>query len=76
MSTAKPAATAKLAIKKAVDKPGLAAAQHSKTVDKPTVIAAKPVTKPVRLAKVDPLAPLPEKHSAKIRDSRDLHTGR
>jgi hypothetical protein len=76
MSTAKPAATAKPAIKKAVDKPGLAAAQHSKTVDKPTVIAAKPVTKPVRLAKVDPLAPLPEKHSAKIRDSRDLHTGR
>ena len=76
MSTAKPAATAKPAIKKAVDKPGLAAAQHSKTVDKPIVALAKPVTKPIRLAKVDPLAPLPEKHSAKTRDSKDLHTGR
>ena len=29
---------------------------------------------PVRLAKMDPLAPLPEKHSAKT--SKDLHTGR
>jgi hypothetical protein len=38
------------------------------------VAAAKPVTKPVRLAKVDPLAPLPEKHLAKI--SKDLHPGR
>ena len=34
-----------------------------KSVDKPIIAAAKPVTKPVRLAKVDPLAPLPAKHS-------------
>jgi hypothetical protein len=34
-----------------------------KSVDKPTLAATRPVTKPVRLAKVDPLAPLPAKHS-------------
>jgi hypothetical protein len=34
-----------------------------KSVDKPTVGATRPVTKPVRIAKVDPLAPLPAKHS-------------
>jgi hypothetical protein len=50
-STEKPAAAAKPVQKKSVDKPGLAAAQ--------------PVTKPVRIAKTDPLAPLPEKRSAK-----------
>jgi hypothetical protein len=50
-STDKPAAAAKPVQKKSVDKPGLAAAQ--------------PVTKPVRIAKTDPLAPLPEKRSAK-----------
>jgi hypothetical protein len=79
MSTAKSAATAKPATKKAVDKPGLAAAQHSKTVDKPTVVAATPVTRPMRLAKVDPLAPLPDRHSPKstlTKASKDLHTGR
>ena len=32
-----------------------------KSVDKPGLAAAKPVTKPVRLAKNDPLAPLPDK---------------
>jgi hypothetical protein len=32
-----------------------------KVVDKPMVAVAKPVTKPVRLAKTDPLAPLPGK---------------
>lgn len=50
-STDRLAAAAKPVIKKSVDKPGLAAAQ--------------PVTKPVRIAKTDPLAPLPEKRSAK-----------
>lgn len=50
-STEKPAAAAKPVEKKSVDKPGLAAAQ--------------PVTKPVRIAKVDPLAPLPEKRPTK-----------
>jgi hypothetical protein len=46
-STEKPVAAAKPAPKKSVDKPGLA--------------AAKPVTKAVRIAKNDPLAPLPGK---------------
>jgi len=46
-STEKPDAAAKPAPKKSVDKPGLA--------------AAKPMTKPVRIAKADPLAPLPAK---------------
>jgi len=46
-SPEKPVAAAKLANKKSVDKPGLA--------------AAKPMTKPVRIAKADPLAPLPGK---------------
>jgi hypothetical protein len=50
-STEEPANAAKPAAKKSVDKPGLAAAQ--------------PVTKPVRIAKTDPLAPLPARHSAK-----------
>ena len=40
-----------------------------KSVDKPAVVAAKPVTKPVRLAKADPLAPLPDKRSGKSKDS-------
>lgn len=44
-STDRPVAAAKPAQKKSVDKPGLA--------------AAKPMTKPVRIAKADPLAPLP-----------------
>jgi hypothetical protein len=39
-----------------------------KSVDKPAVAAAKPVTKPVRLAKADPLAPLPATHSGKTKD--------
>ena len=77
-STALPVAAAKPAPKKAVDKPGLAAAHPSKTVDKPSLAATKPVTKPVRLAKADPLAPLPEKHSTKSvsKTSKDQHTGR
>ena len=87
-SAVKPTTAAKPVPKISADKPGLAAAQKSsgratsvaakmagkKSVDKPAVAAAKPVTKPVQLAKVDPLAPLPEKHSAKI--SKDLHPGR
>jgi hypothetical protein len=50
-STEKLVTAAKPARKKSVDKPGLAAAQ--------------PVTRPVRIAKGDPLAPLPDKHLAK-----------
>jgi hypothetical protein len=65
-----------------VEKPGLAAAQSLKkaavrrpvqiasknSVDKPKVVVAKAVTKPVRMAKVDPLAPLPAKHSGHSKD--------
>ena len=68
------ATTAKPAPKKAVDKPGLAAGHPPKSVDKPVLALARPVTKPVRLAKADPLAPLPEKRST--RTSKDSHTAR
>jgi hypothetical protein len=44
-------------------------AAPKKVVDKPALAAAKPVTKPVRLAKVDPLAPLSAKHSGHSKDS-------
>lgn len=44
-------------------------AAPQKTVDKPAAAAARPVTKPVRLAKIDPLAPLPAKHPARTKDS-------
>jgi len=78
-SIEKPVTAAKPANKKSVDKPGLAAAKPQKLVDKRAVAETKAVTMPVRLAKVDPLAPLPEKHSPKtspIKNSKDLHTGR
>jgi hypothetical protein len=82
-STDKPATAAKPAPPKSGEKPGLAAAQSvsrrpaekqapasaKKSVDKPVVASAKPVTKPVRLAKVDPLAPLPVRRSATSKDS-------
>jgi len=81
-STSKPATAAVPAAKKDADKPGLAAAQPrakakvdiaakmsaKKSVDKPAITAAKPVTKAVRVAKADPLAPLPAKHPAKAKD--------
>ena len=75
-SAERPATAAKPAKKMSADKPGLAAAQHApkKSVDKPVLAAAKPVTKPLRLAKNDPLAPLPDRRSAKT--SKDLHPGR
>lgn len=44
-------------------------AQPKKTVDKPIIAMTKPVTKSVRIAKVDPLAPLPAKHSGNPRGS-------
>ncbi|HUP68138.1 MAG TPA: hypothetical protein VM145_08005 [Sphingomicrobium sp.] len=40
-----------------------------KSVDKPAIATAKPVTKPVRLAKADPLAPLPDRHSGRSKDA-------
>ena len=74
-STDKPATSAKPAIKPSVEKPDLAAAQPrkpapkpaqvsaKKSVDKRPVVTAQTVTRPVRLANVDPLSPLPAKHS-------------
>ncbi|MFL6759151.1 hypothetical protein [Sphingomonas sp.] len=73
----RPAAAAKPAKKESVEKPGLAAAQPTvkkpvpraisvatkKSVDKAAVALVRPVTKAVRLAKLDPLAPLPARHS-------------
>jgi hypothetical protein len=78
-STDKPATSAKPAKASSLEKPGLAAA-HSrapvrpvevaakKSVDKPPVVTVRPVTRPVRIAKTDPLAPLPAKHSGHSRD--------
>jgi hypothetical protein len=46
---------------KSVERPVTAAKPvDKKSVDKPGLAAAKSVTKPVRLAKNDPLAPLPD----------------
>jgi len=76
----RPATSAKPAQVKSVVKPGLAAAQPKKpapkpvqaaakkSVDKRPVVTAQAVTRPVRIAKVDPLAPLPAKHSGHSKD--------
>ena len=82
-STDKPAIAAKPAIRPSVAKPGLAAAQPvvkkpapkqaasgpNKAVDKRAFAMSPPVTKPVRLAKVDPLAPLPARHPGNSKGS-------
>lgn len=68
-----PAQTVKEAAKSSPAKPSAQAkaakaTAAKKTVDKPALAAARPVTKPIRLAKNDPLAPLPGKplkHTAK-----------
>jgi hypothetical protein len=44
-------------------------AKQKKSVDKLTLGAAKAMTKRVEIAKTDPLAPLPMKHSGKTKDS-------
>lgn len=64
-------AAAKSTPKKQADKPASTAAKpaEKKSVDKAAARVAKPVTKPVRIAKTDPLAPLPGKHSGKPKDS-------
>lgn len=41
-----------------------------KSVDKPKVVTGRALTKPVHLAKVDPLAPVPAKHSGHSKDVR------
>jgi hypothetical protein len=58
--------------KAAETKPAVAA---KKAGDKKVEAAAKPVTKPVRLAKVDPLAPLPAKANTK-KTAKDSGTAR
>lgn len=74
-SADKPALAAKPVIKLSVVKPGLAAAHSSpqpapkKSVDKAAVVTAKAMTKPIRLAKVDPLAPLPVRHNGNAKGS-------
>ena len=40
-----------------------------KSVDKPALVTAKAVTKPVRMARIDPLAPLPAKHDGHSKGS-------
>jgi hypothetical protein len=40
-----------------------------KSVDKPALGLAKPMTKRIELAKTDPLAPLPDRHSGKPKES-------
>lgn len=50
---------------KSADKPGLAAAKPKKSVDKIGGEPTKPVTKPVRIAKNDPLAPIVSKPASK-----------
>jgi hypothetical protein len=49
--------------------PDAAKPAQKKTVDKPALALARPVTKRVQVAKVDPLAPLPDKHSARPKDA-------
>jgi hypothetical protein len=73
-SVEKPGLAAAHPIKKAGARHALQPAQLAakiatkKTVDKSKIVTAKPMTKPVRMAKVDPLAPLPARHSAHSRD--------
>jgi hypothetical protein len=72
---AAPVAAAKSAAAKTINKSGpevakptaktAAKAPAQKSVDKPQLAAAKPVTKAVRIAKTDPLAPLPAKATHK-----------
>ena len=57
----KAAAAPKPSVKQAAEKPAAKASvpASKKSVDKPAASVARPVTKAVRLAKTDPLAPLP-----------------
>lgn len=70
-SVKKPGLAAAHAIKNAAKQ--LASSQPKaapkKPVDKPVLTSFRPVTKPVRLAKIDPLAPLPVRHSGNSKGS-------
>jgi hypothetical protein len=80
-ATDEPATVAKPAHRKSVAKPDLAAAQLparkgpkvvsaslKKPVDKPASSTGRSMTKPVRIAKVDPLAPLSARHTGHNKD--------
>ena len=60
---------AKATLTKPVHVAATAKPAPKKSVDKPALASAKPVTKRVQIAKVDPLAPLPAKHSGKTKDA-------
>jgi hypothetical protein len=47
----------------------IASDPQKKSVDKPALAAGRPVTKRIALAKTDPLAPLPDRHPGKTKDS-------
>jgi hypothetical protein len=64
-SASRPVAAVRPANKMPVDKPDLAAAKPKKSVDKLALGTSKPVTKPVRLATTDPLAPLGARPTSK-----------
>jgi hypothetical protein len=64
-STERPVAAVRSVLKQPVDKSGLAAAKPKKSVDKMVATTARPVTKPVRIARNDPLAPLASKPASK-----------
>ena len=70
-----PGLAAAQTIKKAAERPVTKHASTAsktapkKSVDKPAIASTKPMTKQVRLAKVDPLAPLPAKHSGHSKDT-------
>jgi|SRR5689334_13779543 hypothetical protein len=68
-------AAAQLAKKAEANQPSKQRAPEpsKKSVDKPELVTAKAVTKPIRIAKVDPLAPLPGRHSG---NSKDIHAER
>jgi hypothetical protein len=59
-STASKSASVRLADSKATQK---------KSVDKPRLVVPRAMTKRVEIAKTDPLAPLPVRHSGKTKDS-------
>ncbi len=73
-SAEKPGLAAAQSNRKAAEKRSIKNAVASKTgpkksVDNPAIASAKRVTKPVRLAKVDPLAPLPVRRSGHSKDT-------
>ena len=61
----RPVAAVRPVEKPSANKSGLAAAKPKKSVDKIVGESARPVTKPVRIAKSDPLAPLVSKPALK-----------